>query len=58
MRFRFYPRVFRFALLNIMNTGKGFLKATDGTYLGTHNSVVIESDGMIDPYRPISGLGW
>ena len=50
MRFRVYPRLFPFAMLNIMNYGKSFLKVQklEDTY--THNCVQIESDGLIDPY--------
>ena len=53
-----YPRLFPFAMLNIMQHGKKFLKAMDLT-LGdsSHNGVRIESNGMIDPYLPWSRLG-
>ena len=57
MRLRIYPRLFPFAMLNIMQHGKKFLKARDLTYGSMHNSVIIESNGMIDPYLPMSGLG-
>ena len=57
MRFRIYPRLFPFAMLNIMKFGKRFLKVQDPTYHGTHNTVIIESDGMIDPYKPMAGVG-
>ena len=57
MRFRIYPRLFPFAMLNIMQHGKKFLKAKDLTYDSMHNSALIEDNGMIDPYLPMSGLG-
>ena len=52
MRFRVYPRLFPFAMLNIMNYGKRFLKVGEFEDLTTHNLVQIESDGSIDPYLP------
>ena len=50
MRFRIYPRLFPFAMLNIMNYGKRFLKVVEFEDLTTQNLVQIESDGLIDPY--------
>ena len=57
MRSRTYPRFFPFAMLNIMQHGKKFLKATDLISDSRLNSVLIESNGMIDPNLPLSGLG-
>ena len=57
MRFRIYSRLFPFAILNIMQHRKKFLKARDLTYDSMQNSVIIESNGMIDPYLPMTGLG-
>ena len=56
-RFQIYPRLFPFAMLNIMQHGKKFLKINDPTCDGSLNSVLIESNGMIDPYLPFSGVG-
>ena len=52
MRFRVYPRLFPFAMLNIMNYGKRFLKIGEFEDLTTHNLVEVESNGLIDPYLP------
>ena len=49
MRFRVYPRLFPFAMLNIMHYGKRFLKVEEFEDLFTHNCVQIESNGLIDP---------
>ena len=50
MRFRVYPRLFPFAMLNIMNYGKSFLKVQELEDTDTHNCVQIKSNGLIDPY--------
>ena len=50
MRSRVYPHLFPFAMLNIMNHGKRFLKVEETEDLFVHNCVRIESNGLIDPY--------
>ena len=57
MKFRLYPRLFPFAMINIMQHGKKFLKATDDIWGSRHNRVLIGTNGMIDPYFPRSSMG-
>ena len=40
-------------MLNIMNYGKRFLKIAESEDLYPHNSVQIESNGLIDPYLAV-----
>ncbi len=53
MRFRMYPRSFPFAMLNIMDYGKRFLKVTEFEDTYFHNCVQVESNGLIDPYLAV-----
>ena len=50
MKFRVYPRLFPFAMLNIMNYEKRFLKVQEFEDLYTHNCVQIEGNDLIDLY--------
>lgn len=57
MKFETYPRAFPFAMLNIMNHGKRFLKAEEEDDDNSHNCVRIESNGLVDPDVPSQGEG-
>lgn len=50
MNFRIYPHRFPFAMVNIMDRGRKFLKVTEEEDPYFHNRVQIESNGLIDPY--------
>lgn len=50
MKFRIYPRRFPFAMLNVMNYGRKFLKVLEEEDTDYSNCVLIDSNGLIDPY--------